>query len=530
MSLFLSIFPIALLIFLMVKKNGLASYVALPLIALLVYVLQLTYFGSDFTVTNANVISGMISTLTPITIIFGAILFNRMMEVSGGTNILRKWLGNISDNPVAQLMIVGWAFAFMVEGASGFGTPAAIAAPILMGLGFKPLRVAVFALIMNSVPVSFGAVGTPTWFGFGTLNLDSSLILEVGQLTALIHCVAALIIPLFALRSIVEWATIRRNIVFIYLSVFACTIPYFIIAQLNYEFPSLVGGAIGMLVSIGLANLGIGLAKTATSEEKQAVSSGEIFKAMFPTSMLIVILIVTRIPQLGIKGLLTSGAEWVTTSIGSLGTLEISQSLIISLKNILGAGVASNYKLLYVPSLIPFIVTVVLCIILFRLSGSQTREIFGSSFKQIQKPFIALLGAVIMVKLMKVGGDASMVKIIGRNFANVTGSNWTYFSSYLGAIGAFFSGSNTVSNLTFGGIQLSIAETTGLSIPLTLALQSVGGAMGNMVCLNNIIAVCTVLNVTNAEGSVIRKTALPMFVYGIIAGVSAFVLISIGVV
>ena len=84
---------------------------------------------------------------------------------------MRKWLGNINPNPVAQLMIIGWAFAFMIEGASGFGTPAAIAAPILMGLGFNPLKVAMLALVMNSVPVSFGAVGTPTWFGFWTVKI-----------------------------------------------------------------------------------------------------------------------------------------------------------------------------------------------------------------------------------------------------------------------------------------------------------------------------------------------------------------------
>ncbi len=530
MSLLLSIFPIVLLIFLMVKKNGLPSYIALPLIAVLVYILQLTYFKSGFTVINANVISGMIATLTPITIIFGAILFNRMMEVSGGTDILRKWLGNISDNPVAQLMIIGWAFAFMIEGASGFGTPAAIAAPILMGLGFKALRVAIFTLMTNTVPVSFGAVGTPTWFGFEPLNLSEAMTLEIGQISALVHCVAALVIPVLALLSVIDWKAIRRNVIFIYLSILSCTVPYFLIAQLNYEFPALLGGAIGMLISIGLAKLGVGLAKDKRSEEKQAVSGGEVFKAMFPTAMLIAILIITRIPQLGVKSLLTNGTEWLSTSLGSLGTLEISQSLIIALKNILGTEVAGSYKTLYVPSLIPFVVTVVLCLLLFRLSGSQSRNIFASSWQQVKKPFLALLGALIMVKLMLTGGENSMVIITGKGFAEFTGANWTYFSSYLGAIGSFFSGSNTVSNLTFGGIQLSIAETTGLSIPLILALQSVGGAMGNMVCLNNIIAVCGVLNVTNQEGPVLRKTVGPMIVYGVIAGLVAFVLMRVGYV
>lgn len=225
----------------MVKRNSLPSYIALPLIAVLTYLLQAFYFGTDLTRLNANVIAGLIATQTPITIIFGAILFNRMMEVSGSTDVLRKWLANINPNPVAQIMIIGWAFAFMIEGASGFGTPAAIAAPILMGLGFKPLQVAMLALVMNSVPVSFGAVGTPTWFGFGPLGLSEDVVLEVGQKTAFIHFIAAFVIPVLALRFLVSWQQIKQNLVFIYISILACTIPYFLLAQVNYEFPALVG-------------------------------------------------------------------------------------------------------------------------------------------------------------------------------------------------------------------------------------------------------------------------------------------------
>lgn len=78
------------------------------------------------------------------------------------------------------MMIIGYAFAFMVEGASGFGTPAAIAAPILIALGFEPIKVVIAVLIFNTIPVSFGAVGTPTWFGFGALGLTSQQIGEIG--------------------------------------------------------------------------------------------------------------------------------------------------------------------------------------------------------------------------------------------------------------------------------------------------------------------------------------------------------------
>lgn len=527
MALLLSVLPIALLIYLMVKPKGLPSYVALPAIALLVYVLQLGYFSNAFMVLNANVLAGMLATLTPITIIFGAVLFNQMMAASGNISVLQRWLGNISPNPVAQLMIIGWAFAFMIEGASGFGTPAAIAAPILMSLGYPPFKVAVFTLVMNSVPVSFGAVGTPTWFGFEPLKLSEAVILEVGQLTSMIHFVAALVIAPLALTLIVSWQSVKRNWLYVYLSVLACTVPYYLLAQVNYEFPSLVGGAIGLLLSVVLANKGVGLERIERASE-QPVDFAVVMRALLPIFMLIVILVVTRIPQLGIKGLLTDATRWLALNLGALGQIEVSQSLIVAWKDILSQGVGADYKTLYVPALIPFVVTVAVSVFIYKLPRGQARQIFSQSFAQVKKPFLALLGALVMVKLMLAGGERSMVIIIGESFAAFAGDKWTYFASYLGAIGAFFSGSNTVSNLTFGGIQLSIAEATSLSVPLVLALQSVGGAMGNMVCLNNIIAVCGVLDVNNQEGAVLRKTFAPMLVYGVIAAIVAVLLLVMG--
>ena len=244
-----------------------------------------------------------------------------------------------------------------------------------------------------------------------------------------------------------------------------------------------------------------------------------------PTGLLILFLIVTRIPELGLKGLMNNKDVWFSTALGSLGTFEVSKGLIFSLKNIFGSEVSESYKLLYVPALIPFVITVLISLPLFGVNFSRTKGIFSTSLSQVKNPFIALMGALVMVNLMLVGGEHSMVKIIGRTFAEVTGSDWTIFSSFLGAVGAFFSGSNTVSNLTFGSVQLSTAETTGLSVTLILALQSVGGAMGNMVCINNIVAVSSVLNIQNKEGTIIKTTIVPMVVYGIIAALCASFLI-----
>ncbi|WP_261858812.1 L-lactate permease [Photobacterium sanguinicancri] len=559
-SLFLSVMPIVILIWMMTKKNGLPSHIALPITALMVGLLQLFYFNTDFTLISANIIAGILSAITPISIVAGAILLNRMIYLSGSEDIIRRWLEGISKNQVAQLMIIGWAFAFMIEGASGFGTPAAIAAPILVGLGFNPLKVAMLALVMNSVPVSFGAVGTPTWFGFSNLGLDDATLLETGKITALIHFVAAFIIPPMALRFIVSWSEIRKNYLFVLISTLSCTVPYFLLAQWNYEFPALVGGAIGLIASVLVARFGLGLAteqqtvtKTAMAGEAatlgenvamnmasstqnsvksgsskkdqpvESVSSVQIFKAMTPTILLIVILIVTRIKQFGIKSLLTDGTELFTVSFGPLGDFSLSKALIIKLSHILGTDVTWAYKTLYVPALIPFLLVVLISIPLFKLQGSIVKQMFSETASRIKMPFIALVGALIMVKLMMTGGENSPIMTTGQAFSDLMGTSWQYVAAYLGALGAFFSGSATVSNLTFGAIQQTIAMNVGLPQTTILALQSVGGAMGNMVCINNIIAVSTILGIANKEGYIIKRTVIPMIAYGIVAAIMSTV-------
>ena len=251
-----SLLPLVVMIYLMTKKNSVPSYKALPLCAAMFYLIKLIYFENDANLINATVFQGFLASWTPILIVWGAILLFKTMEHSGSLDVIRGWLNNITTNRVAQIMIVGWAFGFFIEGVSGFGTPAALAAPILVGLGFAPINAAILALIMNSVPVSFGAVGTPTWFGLGQLGLSSGEIMAIGFKTATIHCVAAMVIPIIALRFVVSWDEIKKSIGYIYLSILSCTLPYLLFASFDYEFPSIVGGLVGLIVSVVLASKG----------------------------------------------------------------------------------------------------------------------------------------------------------------------------------------------------------------------------------------------------------------------------------
>ena len=165
--------------------------------------------------------------------------------------------------------------------------------------------------------------------------------------------------------------------------------PYLLLAQVNYEFPALVGGAIGSALSVLLARCGIGLARSDKSQSAgQAVPFLQVVKAMTPTLLLIAILIVTRVHQLGLKALLNNTALLWQEKLGWLGELRISRALIVELQQVLGTSAAAGYKTLYVPALIPFLLVVLLCIPLFRLNG-------GRCGKCSAKPAGALRGPLL---------------------------------------------------------------------------------------------------------------------------------------
>ena len=520
----LAVLPIAALIFVMTKPRPLPSTVAFALAAALAYAIRLAWFGDGLGLLNAAVLSGLLDALTPIAILFGAIFFFVAMEKSGAMGILQEWLRSVSPNPVAQIMLAGWAFIFLIEGAAGFGTPAALAAPVLVALGFPPLRVAGLCLVFNAIPTTFGAVGTPMWFGFEALALSPSELAGLSSKTALLQTLAAAVVPALALRFVVPWDVIRRNLVFIQLSVFACVAPMFLVAQFNYEFPAVVGGVIGLPATILLARLGVGLERTA-GEVRGALFSRRVMLAISPLAATVAILLVTRIPVLGLRQWLTAAEPHLALPLGPLGILTVSPSLVLALRGILGQDLHWSHAVLYVPSLIPFVLTAGFAFALFRSAPHLWRAALRETGGRIGAPVLALLGALAFVSLLMTGGDRSSTHILGHSLAAVSGDAWKYFAPFLGALGSFFSGSTTISNLTFGGIQASIAEDTGMNPVSLLALQCAGAAMGNIICIHNIVSVCAVLSLSGVEGRILKDALPAVGVYGLILALAAVFLL-----
>ena len=205
--------------------------------------------------------------------------------------------------------------------------------------------------------------------------------------------------------------------------------------------------------------------------------------------------------------------------------------------NILGyEGVGSTLALLNLPGTIPFILVSIITIGLHSMTGKQVAEAWGTAFTKMKAPTIALIAAVALVSILRGSGVntagpegaalPSMPMDMAQFCAWLTGNAWPMLASFVGGLGAFITGSNTVSDMLF---QWNVATALNYSVPghyIIVAAQGVGGAMGNMICIHNIVAVCAVLGMIGHEGPILRRTVVPFTIYGVVVGIVCFILLA----
>ena len=226
----------------------------------------------------ASNVTGLIVVLQILLIVFGALSLLFMLQESGAITSINRGFTKISPDKRVQAIIIAWFFGGFIEGAAGFGTPAALVAPLLLSLGFPALAAAIVALVFNSTPVSFGAVGTPTFLGIGTsLNTTdiantlstagetyNGFIHQIGIWSALLHVVPSIILPIMVVGLITrffgEKKSFKEGLEIWPFALFAglCyLVPYVLSAWLlGPEFPSLVGPLVGLAIIIPFTRLG----------------------------------------------------------------------------------------------------------------------------------------------------------------------------------------------------------------------------------------------------------------------------------
>jgi lactate permease len=220
----------------------------------------------------------------------------------------------------------------------------------------------------------------------------------------------------------------------------------------------------------------------------------------------------------------------VATRIDVLPLHDWLRSVTLGREELFGSSISTEFAPLYNPGILPFLLVALLCIPAYGMNGKQVKRAWTETIKRIQGPAIALLFAVPMVQLMMQSGNnpseaASMPMAMARSVSELLQGAWPLASPFIGVLGTFITGSNSVSNMLFSLFQYSVAEQTGISTIIIVSLQNVGGALGNMVAVHNIIAACATVGLTGVEGVLIKRNAIPAMILASVAGLMGLVLV-----
>lgn len=553
---FLAVFPI-LIASIMLVGFRIAAKITMPVTFLLTAILAFTFWDMSMLTILASSIQSLFITFDILYIVFGAILLLNFLKFSGGVDSIRDGFSGISKDRRIQVIIIVWLFGSFLEGAAGFGTPAAIVAPLLVALGFPALAAVVLGMMVQSTAVTFGAVGTPILVGVKGglenpeltsrldqmgLNIGDVLALVTGN-AAIIHAIVGSFMPFLMVLMLCRFFGKNRSwkegfqvFPFAMFAGLSFTIPYMITGLfLGPEFPSLIGALVGLSLVVSAAKNGflvpktiwkmekkdqwpedwLGAANLSPSKDLPAFSSNprkiSLKMAWLPYFQLAIILVLSRLPQLPFK-------SWLT-------------SVSFGLDQILNTTISASSTPLYLPGTLLLLICG-LTYFLHEMNGKQVKAAFSESSKMILKAGAVLLFAVAMVRVYINSGEnasglLSMPIMMAEWTADKVGMVYPFFAPAIGALGAFIAGSNTVSNLMFSLFQFGVADNLGMPPTWILALQAVGAAAGNMIAIHNVVAASATVGLLGKEGSVLRKTILPTLYYLLMTGLIGFVLIGI---
>lgn len=545
----LAILPI-LVAAIMLVGFRLPARVAMPVALLLTVVIALTVWKLTPITLLATFIQSLFITFDILYIIFAAILLLNLLTHSGGIQVIRSGFADISTDRRVQVVIIVWLFGSFVEGASGFGTPAAMVAPLLLALGFPAMAAVMLGMMVQSTAVTFGAVGTPVLVGIrgGLQNSDMSQRLAALGLrfndylqvvttnAALLHAIAGTLMPTLMVcmmtRFFGENKSWREGLAIFPFTLFgglAFTVPYLLTGIfLGPEFPSLIGSLAGMLLTIYAVKrrflLPAKVWRFADEEKWPAEWTGKtralpmvqqkarmgMLAAWLPYFIVVVLLVATRLPHLPLKGWLTEMAvEW---------------------RHILGTSISGASSPLYLPASI-MMVACLLTPYIQKMSIASVTKATADSVKMIFGAGFVLLFAVPLVRIyinsgINPNGYAGMPIVMAEWVAANVGKIYPLFAPSVGALGAFIAGSNTVSNLMFSLFQFGVAERLLMPTTVIVALQAVGAAAGNMIAIHNIVAASATVGFLGREGLVLRKTIWPTLYYLLLVGLLGWMMIA----
>ncbi len=471
-------------------------------ITTLLYTIFISLFVWDVQtkILQASIIKGIYVGFDIALIIGGALLYIYFFKNSGRMIKLERLMQTLSDDKRVQVLLLGFFLVAFLEGTAGFGVPAAVVAPLLVGLAIAPITAVAIALVGDSTAVAFGAIGTPIRVGFETVDATG-----VAFTTAVLNAIVLCIIPL-SILAIYEFQRKERNfkhflsaIPLGFVATISFAIPFVFFAYFGYDFPSLLGAVFGTILFIIFVKLKLFLPKISASDTKKAThymyKSSDLFAVLFPYALFIGLFVLIR---------------FLTQQFDLFLHIPLSETI-------------SHTFNPFNPGII-FLLVVLIFAFSHNHAWRLSKGVRDVSHKLIY-PFIIILAITAFVQIMVYSnlnnsGLNGMIQVIAIVLQT---EHLLFVSGFIGVIGTFIAGSATVSNLLFAELQVSSAVLTSLPVVLVLALQLTGAAVGNMISLTNIVAAQTTVHLQNKEKDILKLTILPCILYMLLIGVVATV-------
>lgn len=478
-----------------------------PFAFVLAVLLSITYFGNvartgaeTATVLWSATWSGIISAIYIVGLIFFSFLILDMMQVSGAMDVVKRAISGISGDRRVQLIIIGLFVPIFMEGAAGAGTPAAIAAPFMVGLGFDPITAVVVALMADGVCTSFGGSGLTTMSGGVDLVTAGVSTTDLNFAAAgWLHMVGILVMPFLILAMAFGKEGFKGKGIKGY--ALYCGI---IGAVLMLVFSNFIGGFItdmGVgLVGIIFAILGLKIFKIETPEhlffqvpKHEGKQKYNIIQALSPYIFILVLL-----PA----NLMIAKQITVTHIVDGVETQ-------LTLWSAISARLTYNG---WIDVLLFF--CSVLSIFTLKFGFKAYGSALVRAFKKVIGVFVIMASLLAVANIMKLtyttgaNGDMSMIKLLALDISNIAGVFYPAASVLIGGIGAFITGTNLGANQLFANMHMAASANLGINQITVFAAQNGGGSLGNMICPNNVTAACATVGITGQESKVMKRVAV----------------------
>ena len=512
LSAFAATIPLAVVLLLMgvLRRGGLLASTCGLLTA---GVLALSVWHMPFRLAAWGVVYGYLFAIWSILwIVFNALWLYNLSVEAGSFELLRHWMEqHASGDACIQAILVAFSFGALLEGSAGFGAPVAVTGCLLVGLGFEPIRAVLVALIANTAPVAFGALGVPVVALAGVTGLD---MMKLSSMVGRQLPFLSFILPAYLALVVAGFKGLRRSWPAAMIAGASFAGAQFLVSNIWGPF---VTDIVAAIVSIAFLTAYLRISKLSrkgvVGRAVGTQPNGHGLHAALPMRDEIK----AWLPWVSLSGVMIL---WSYFRLFQRGQFPITLTGLHN--NVLITLYQKPYAAIY--SFQPLtggtavLVATILTAICFRVRPAVFGRSGMAALHQLTKPGLTVLMIVGLAYLFNYSG---MAYTIGAAVARV-GAIFPILSSYLGWIACFLSGSDTSSNVLFGNLQVAAAHNLHLSEVLLAATNSSGAVTGKMISPQNIAVGVTTVGLIGQEGSVLRRTFWHSVLLAGLLGILAF--------